>query len=118
MNQETRSILTCSLVGAIIGWAMGVAQLIYIGSWELIYWAWMPLIPIYSAVGGGLYGMIFGGGMFGPATRFLGEIAEEARRWAQPVSMSRVAFEASRLGTDTGLYGAGHLALFGSQPID
>jgi hypothetical protein len=64
MNQETRSILTCSLVGAIIGWAMGVAQLIYIGSWELIYWAWMPLIPIYSAVGGGLYGMIFGGGMF------------------------------------------------------
>jgi hypothetical protein len=63
MNQETRSILTCSLVGAIIGWAMGVAQLIYIGSWELIYWAWMPLIPIYSAVGGGLYGMIFGGGM-------------------------------------------------------
>jgi hypothetical protein len=63
MNQETRSILTSSLVGAIIGWAMGVAQLIYIGSWELIYWAWMPLIPIYSAVGGGLYGMIFGGGM-------------------------------------------------------
>ena len=62
MNRETRSILTCSLVGAIIGWAVGVAQLIYIGSWALIYWAWVPLIPIYSALGGALYGMIFGGG--------------------------------------------------------
>jgi hypothetical protein len=62
MNRETRSILTCSLVGAIIGWAVGVAQLIYIGSWELIYWDWMPLMPIYSGVGGALYGMIFGGG--------------------------------------------------------
>jgi hypothetical protein len=36
--------------------------LIYIGSWELIYWPLMPMIPIYSAVGGALYGMIFGGG--------------------------------------------------------
>jgi hypothetical protein len=62
MNQETRSILTSTVAGAIIGWAVGVAQLIYIGSWELIYWAFMPLIPIYSAVGGALYGLIFGGG--------------------------------------------------------
>jgi hypothetical protein len=62
MNQETRSILTCTAAGAIIGWVVGVAQLIYIGSWDLIYWALMPLIPIYSAVGGALYGMIFGGG--------------------------------------------------------
>jgi hypothetical protein len=50
------------VAGAIIGWAVGVAQLIYIGSWELIYWVLMPMIPIYSAVGGALYGMIFGGG--------------------------------------------------------
>jgi hypothetical protein len=62
MNKETRSILTSSAAGAIIGWIVGVAQLIYIGSWELIYWWLMPLIPIYSAVGGALYGMIFGGG--------------------------------------------------------
>lgn len=59
--------------------------------------------------------IIFGGGVFGPATRFLDDIANEARRWAQPISMSRVKFEASRLGGDAGLYGAGHLALFGSQ---
>jgi hypothetical protein len=64
MNRETRSILTSTVVGAIIGWVVGVAQLIYIGSWELFYWALMPMIAIYSAVGGALYGMIFGGGLF------------------------------------------------------
>jgi len=69
MNRETRSILTSSLVGAIIGWVVGVAQVIYIGSWPLVYWAWMPLLPLYSMVGGGLYGMIFGGGgMFSEKT--------------------------------------------------
>ena len=62
MNRETRSIITSVLVGAIIGWVVGVAQIIYIGSWPLVYWAWMPLLPLYSMVGGGLYGMIFGGG--------------------------------------------------------
>ncbi len=62
MNQETRSIITSTVAGAIIGWIVGMAQLIYIGSWPLFYWAFMPLIPLYSALGGALYGMIFGGG--------------------------------------------------------
>ncbi len=61
--------------------------------------------------------IIFGGGVFGPATRFLEAIAVEARRWAQPVSMARVAFEASQLGSDAALYGAACLARRqGSQP--
>jgi hypothetical protein len=62
MNRETRSIINCTLVGAIIGWVVGIVQVIYIGSWPLVYWAFMPLLPLYSMVGGGLYGMIFGGG--------------------------------------------------------
>jgi len=62
MNRETRSIITSTMVGVIIGWAVGMAQLIYIGSWPLFYWGFMPLIPIYSALGGALYGMIFAGG--------------------------------------------------------
>ena len=62
MNRETRCIIISTLAGAIIGWAAGIVQLIYIGSWPLIYWGFMPLIPIYSALGGALYGMIFGGG--------------------------------------------------------
>ena len=38
MNRETRSIITSTMVGVIIGWAVGVAQLFYIGSWPLFYW--------------------------------------------------------------------------------
>lgn len=55
--------------------------------------------------------IVFGGGVFGPATRFLDDIAAEARRWAQPISIGRVSFEASRLGGDAALYGAAYLAL-------
>lgn len=55
--------------------------------------------------------LIFGGGVFGPATRFLDAIAAEARRWAQPIAMERVKFAASQLGGDAALYGAGYLAL-------
>lgn len=55
--------------------------------------------------------IVFGGGVFGPATQFLGAIAAEARRWAQPVAIERVTFEASELGGDAALYGGGYLAL-------
>jgi glucokinase len=55
--------------------------------------------------------IIFGGGVFGPATRLLDDIAAEAGRWAQPVAMKRVAFEASQLGGDAALYGAAYRVL-------
>jgi glucokinase len=55
--------------------------------------------------------LIFGGGVFGPAARYLDAIAEEARRWAQPVSVRRVEFAVSSLGPLAALYGAGYLAL-------
>jgi glucokinase len=55
--------------------------------------------------------IIFGGGVFGPAIPLLDKIAEEARLWAQPISMQKVNLEASSLEGDTGLYGAGFLAL-------
>lgn len=55
--------------------------------------------------------IVFGGGVFGPARRFLGAIRVEAKRWAQPVSMRRVKLAPSRLGGDAGLIGAGRLAL-------
>jgi glucokinase len=54
--------------------------------------------------------IVIGGGVFGPAARFLDAIAAEARRWAQPVAMRQVTFEASRLGGDAALYGAAALA--------
>lgn len=55
--------------------------------------------------------LVFGGGVFGPATQFLDAIATEARRWAQPVAMENVTFESSQLEEDAALYGAGCLAL-------
>jgi glucokinase len=55
--------------------------------------------------------IIFGGGLFGPALKFLDAIYAEAKKWAQPVSIQQVKLESSALGTEAGLYGAGFLAL-------
>lgn len=55
--------------------------------------------------------VIFGGGVFGPAARFIGQIREEARKWAQPVGIEQVKIEVSVLGGDAGLIGAARLAL-------
>lgn len=54
--------------------------------------------------------IIFGGGVFGPATQFLDRIYEEAKQWAQPISIKEVQLKASSLKGDTGLYGAAFLA--------
>ena len=55
--------------------------------------------------------IVFGGGVFGPALRFLDRISTEARQWAQPIAMQGVRLVASTLGADAGLYGAARLAL-------
>lgn len=54
--------------------------------------------------------IIFGGGVFGPATKFIPDIKKEAMKWAQPVSMQYVTIEPSALGTHAGLYGAAYIA--------
>ena len=55
--------------------------------------------------------IIFGGGVFGPALKFLDAIYDEAKKWAQPISIRHVKLVGSALGNDAGLYGAGYLAL-------
>jgi glucokinase len=55
--------------------------------------------------------IIFGGGVFGPGAKLLGEIYAEAKKWAQPISIRQVKLQVSKLGGDAGLYGAGCLAL-------
>ena len=55
--------------------------------------------------------IIFGGGVFGPAIKFLPAIKMEATKWAQPISIHQVEIEASALGGDAGVYGAGFMAL-------
>lgn len=58
--------------------------------------------------------IIFGGGVFGPAVRFLDAIRKEAEKWAQPISMRHVELVPAELGADAVLVGAGFLALRGS----
>jgi glucokinase len=55
--------------------------------------------------------IILGGGVFGPAIKFIDAIKKEAAKWAQPISMTQVSLEPSALGGDAGIYGAGFMAL-------
>ena len=55
--------------------------------------------------------IIFGGGVFGPAVQFIPLIMEEAKKWAQPISITQVSLEATQLGKHAGLIGAGRLAM-------
>ncbi|MDD2595944.1 MAG: ROK family protein [Bacteroidales bacterium] len=55
--------------------------------------------------------VIFGGGVFGPASRFIGRIKKEASKWAQPISMKQVEFTKTQLPKLAGLYGAGAVAI-------
>jgi glucokinase len=55
--------------------------------------------------------IIFGGGVFGAAIPLIPKIKEEATKWAQPISIKQVNLEASGLGSDAGVFGAGFLAL-------
>ncbi len=54
--------------------------------------------------------VVLGGGVFGPATRFLPQIRIEAERWAQPIAFRQTRIEVSALGGDAGLYGACRVA--------
>lgn len=55
--------------------------------------------------------IILGGGVFGPALKFIPSIYDEAKKWAQPVSIQQVSIEPAALGSLAGLYGAAHLAM-------
>ena len=55
--------------------------------------------------------IILGGGVFGPAVKLIPAIRREAVRWAQPVGITQMSLEASFLGGDAAVYGAGYLAL-------
>ncbi len=50
--------------------------------------------------------IVFGGGVFGPAARFINDIVEEAAKWSQPVSIGEVNVYATSLGNRAGLLGA------------
>lgn len=55
--------------------------------------------------------IVFGGGVFGPASKFLKEIRLEAKKWAQPISIDQVEFHISSLKGGSGILGAAYSAL-------
>lgn len=61
--------------------------------------------------------IILGGGVFGPATRLIPGIKKVVSKWAQPISFQQVSIEASALGSEAGMYGAGWLAIQKVKPI-
>ena len=75
-------------------WGMAVANLVSLFNPEII---------------------VFGGGVFGPATQFLDRIYAEAKRWAQPIAIKQVRLVASSLASDAGLFGAARLAVLAAE---
>jgi hypothetical protein len=70
------------VVGGLIGWVIGVAQLVVIGSWDFFYWPYMPLIVLYTAFGWALFGMIIGESGLFSRPRSVGQRGESARHAA------------------------------------
>jgi glucokinase len=90
-SYENKDMIALKVIEECIGfWGMAAANLVSLFNPEKI---------------------IFGGGVFGPATKLIPAIKTEAIKWGQPISMTQVKFEGSALGTDAGVYGAGFLAL-------
>lgn len=88
--KQKDSVAEKVLMQAIEFWGMAVANLVSLFNPEKI---------------------IFGGGVFGPALNILDDIMREAKKWSQPISVTQVKLEGSKLGGNAGLYGAGYLAL-------
>ncbi len=89
-NFDTDEVASKTLQICIELWGMGIANLVSIFNPEKI---------------------ILGGGVFGPATRFLPDIKASVSKWAQPYSNRNYSLEISALGKDAGVYGAAYSAI-------
>jgi glucokinase len=58
--------------------------------------------------------IVFGGGVFGPAKKFIDRIYNEALKWAQPIAIKQCRFTVTELQETAGLYGAGAIARIGN----
>ncbi len=55
--------------------------------------------------------IIWGGGVFGPASIFIEDIYKEACKWAQPISIKQVEFVHTQVSGNAGLLGAAYLPI-------
>lgn len=109
-GQESKFLIASELTAKDVFSAYGKNDevAVYVINEAIEYWgmAVANLVSIFNPEK-----IIFGGGVFGPAIKFLDRIHDEARKWAQPISMQQVRLEGSTLKGETGLLGAGYLAI-------
>jgi hypothetical protein len=78
------------VLGFLVGWAIGVALLVYLGSDELNNWPGVPSIPIWYGIGFATYGFIVGGsGMFANIGRKPAKPVEKPK--GVPIPITRAA---------------------------
>lgn len=87
---EADPIAVSVLQKAVEMWGMGAANLVSLLNPQKVIW---------------------GGGVFGPASIFIDDIYKEACKWAQPISIKQAEFVPSQLSGNAGLIGAAFLAI-------
>lgn len=87
-NYDSDPLARAVLDKAVVMWGMAAANLASLLDPEII---------------------VFGGGVFGPAARFLDRIREEACKWGQPIVMKKLRFAVSELPGEAALFGAARL---------
>jgi len=87
VEDNAYSVKLGSILGFLVGWAIGVALLLYLNSKDLNQWPGVASIPIWNGIGWGLYGFIAGsGGLFAHIGR-----KPEAERTASEQSIQHAA---------------------------
>ena len=72
------SVKIASVTGFLVGWAIGIALLLYVNNEQLNNWPFVASIPIWNGIGWMLYGFIVGGsGMFAHLGRKRDAVSEE-----------------------------------------
>ena len=72
------SVKIGSILGFFVGWAIGIALLLYVDSKALNNWPGVPSIPLWNGFGWATYGFILGGGgMFARVGRKPAKRAED-----------------------------------------
>jgi hypothetical protein len=66
--------------GFIVGWAIGIALILYLNSPALNQWDWVLSIPFWNAIGWMLYGMIGGSGGIFADFRFHAKVERQLDR--------------------------------------
>lgn len=106
LRQKTIVRITCQDVFAALDEHDPIAQTVISKAVEMWGMAAANIVSLLNP-----QKIIWGGGVFGPATKLIPDIYKESSKWAQPVGIKQVSYEESLLKGNAGLYGAGYFAI-------